>query len=73
MQITFPIEINPAILAIVLAVSILVLGAFSVAFIYHWRKFGMDTPLIKMAPNVYLSVAAALSALALISYFILIS
>lgn len=73
MQITFPIVINPLVFAGILAVAILILGTFSVVFIYHWKKYGMDTPYIRLAPKIYLSVTGALSIFAVISYFILIS
>lgn len=64
--------IHPFILAVILAVAILILSAFSVAFLYHWREYGMDTRLSKLAPVLYLSVTAGLCVFALISYFALI-
>ncbi|PIQ68850.1 MAG: hypothetical protein COV91_02135 [Candidatus Taylorbacteria bacterium CG11_big_fil_rev_8_21_14_0_20_46_11] len=73
MQITFPLVINPLVFAGILAVVILILGTFSVVFIYHWKEYGMETPYIKRAPKIYLSVTALLCTFAVVSYFILIS
>lgn len=72
MQIAAPFVITPSVLAAILAVSILVVSGFSIAFIYHWREYGMDTRLIRLAPVLYLSVAAGLCVFAVVSYLALL-
>ena len=67
-----PSILNPTVLAVILALAILVLGGLSAAFIYHWREYGMDSRITKVAPVVYLSVSAGLCIFALSAYFSLI-
>ena len=64
--------LSPTPLGIVLAATILVVGTFSVVFIYHWREYGMGGRLAKLAPTVYLGVSGLLCAFALISYIALL-
>ncbi|MDO8594036.1 MAG: hypothetical protein Q7R93_00790 [bacterium] len=64
---------HPRALGILLALCLLVFGALSVAFIYHWREYGMNTRLIRLAPTLYLLVSVSFCALAIISYLALIS
>jgi len=73
MNITFPITIDPLVFSGILAGAIILLGGFSITFLFHWRSYGMETPYIRRAPKIYLSVTGGLCAFAIISYFILIS
>lgn len=63
---------SPAVLGVILLVILCVFAALSVAFLYHWREYGMRARLILLAPAVYFSVSGALIALAIISYLALL-
>ncbi len=64
--------LSPLALGILLALCLLVFGALSVAFLYHWKEYGMNTGIIRRAPFVYLSIYILLCILAIISYIALI-
>lgn len=65
-------SLNPTVLSVVLAFAVLVMGAFSAAFVYHWKEYGLEGRLIRIAPAVYLTVSLILCAFALISYIALL-
>jgi len=66
------ISLSPTVLGIVLAFAILVMGGFSAAFVYHWKEYGLEGRLIRIASAVYLTVSLILCAFALISYIALL-
>ncbi len=59
---------SPDILAVILVIAILVLGGWSIIFIYYWRRYGMGGKLAAAAPTIYLTVAAVLCVFAIISF-----
>ncbi|MDO8483275.1 MAG: hypothetical protein Q7S86_05685 [bacterium] len=73
MQFEFSALLSPLALGILLALCLAVFVALSVAFLYHWKEYGMDTQMIKRAPVLYLTISAIFCALAVISYIVLIS
>jgi hypothetical protein len=73
MQFEFSTLLSPLALGILLALCLVVFVALSVAFLYHWKEYGMNTRVIKQAPAIYLSVSVLFCALAVISYIALIS
>ncbi len=68
MPFSFAFPFGPTILAAILAIAILILGGWSVVFLYHWRTYGMGGRLAAAAPVIYLTGAAALCAFAIISF-----
>jgi hypothetical protein len=62
------------------ALGVLLLGAFlilvvmSFVFAYHWKRFGVPTPLFHRMRRLYFAVSAVLASLSIALYiFILIS
>ncbi len=68
MHFEFSTLLSPLVLGAVLTLWFLIFGAFSVAFIYHWKEYGMNTLVIKTAFPLYFVVSGILCVLALISY-----
>ncbi|OHA20572.1 MAG: hypothetical protein A2849_03115 [Candidatus Taylorbacteria bacterium RIFCSPHIGHO2_01_FULL_51_15] len=64
--------LQPLPLGIFLALCLLVFSAFSIAFIYHWREYGMDAKFIRVAPSVYLIMSGLFCGLAIIFYLSLL-
>ena len=59
-------------LGILLGLFLLALVLACIAFMYHWRNYGMDTKIIRLAPTVFVIVSIVLSAFAISSYLALI-
>ena len=59
---------SPLSLGILLGLFLLVLGLASIAFLYHWKNYGMGTRIIRLAPPVYAIVSIVLSLFAISSY-----
>lgn len=72
MTFEFSTLLSPLVLGILLLLCLIVSIALSVAFLYHWREYGMNTRLIQRAPAVYLFVLILLCVFAVISYVALI-
>lgn len=72
MNFEFSTLLSPLSLGILLVLCLLVFGALSVAFLYHWKEYGMNTRFIKLAPPIYLAFSTAFCALAILSYIFLI-
>lgn len=64
--------LSPAALGVILLVMLCVFGALSVALLYHWREYGMQTRFVRQAPAVYFFVSGACIVLAIISYLALL-
>lgn len=72
MRFEFSSLLSPAALGVLLLVVLGVFAVLSVAFIYHWRTYGMNTQLIRLATPLYLIVSGVLAASAIISYLTLL-
>jgi hypothetical protein len=72
MQFEFSSLLSPVALGIALLVLLFVFAALSVALLYHWREYGMQTQFIRRAPAVYFSVSGVCIALSIISYLALL-
>lgn len=72
MNFEFSTLFQPLPLGVLLVLCLGVFGGLSIAFLYHWRKYGMHTRLIKLAPPLYLAISAAFCSLAVISYLALL-
>lgn len=59
-------------LGILLGLFLLALVLASIAFMYHWRNYGMDTKIIRLARAVFITVSIVLSMFAISSYLTLI-
>lgn len=64
--------LSPAALGVALLIMLGVFAVLSVAFLYHWREYGMQTRFVRLAPAVYFSVSGACIVLAIISYLALL-
>lgn len=55
-------------LGALLVIALLVLAVMSFVFTYHWRRFGMETPLFRKMRRLYFTVSFILAALAIVLY-----
>ncbi len=72
MQFEFSSLLSPAALGVVLLALLSVFAALSVALLYHWREYGMQTRFVRLAPVVYFSVSGVCLVLTIISYIALL-
>ena len=72
MTFEFALLLHPLALGILLLLCLGVFAALSVAFLYHWREYGMNTRIIRSAPVVYLAISSFLFVLAVTSYLALL-
>jgi len=70
MEFELSILLHPITLGLFLALCLGVFVALSFALVYHWKEYGMNTRLIRLAPLVHVAVSGALFALIIISYLI---
>ena len=59
------LSVSPALLLLVFALVIAFWGVMTAMFLYHWRRFPYDKPLLRTGERIYLSVSAVLIAVAL--------
>lgn len=55
-------------LGALLAGALLILIVMSFVFKYHWRRFGIPTPLFRRVTRAYFWISGGLSALAVLLY-----
>lgn len=68
MPVEFSAFFQPMALGVLLLVVLAVFIAFSVAFLYHWKEYGLHVPVVKTASSIYLTVSIFLFFTAVISY-----
>lgn len=64
---SFPLHFAVSLHVLVLAFALVVVfwGVFTAIFIYHWRRFPYDRPLLRNGERLYLSVSLILIIIAL--------
>jgi len=62
--------LGPLPLGILLVLILAIVSGLSVAFVYHWRKYGMNTSFIQRAPVLYFFITVLFVALSIISYLL---
>ena len=60
--------IGPVSLGALFALVLIFFAGLSVALVYHWRVYGMNAALVKLAPSVYFAVGGGLIATAIVAY-----
>lgn len=74
MNVASPVVLEGTALGAILAVALIILVAMSFVFVYHWRRFGIETPLFRKMRRLYFTVSTVFAILSVMFYiFILIS
>lgn len=74
MEILSRVVLEKTVLGAFLLCALIVLVVMSFVFAYHWKRFGIETPLFRRMRRLHFAVSAVLAALSIALYaFILVS
>lgn len=59
------LTVSPLLLVLAFVLTVAFWGVMTAIFIYHWRRFPYDKPLLRAGERLYLSVSIVLIAVAL--------
>lgn len=67
-----PILLEKTVFVTILALSLCLFAIMSVVFSYHWKRFGIPTPLFRKMTRLYYLVSSALAIVSLLFFLSII-
>ena len=72
MELPSQVVLEEAALGAFLFGALLILAVMSFVFAYHWKRFGIPTPLFRRMRRLYFVVSAILAVLAILLYVVIV-